>query len=100
MINFGKKISCPTSQKMLAFQDGKTSEKESQTLRRHLAECDFCAAEVEIYAHFPQAEENIEPPMIPPPLYELAEALLSNRRGDFFLGLLIHENESLRLENV
>ena len=85
---------------MLAFQDGKTSEKESKKVRRHLAECDFCAAEVEIYAHFPPIEEFVEPPIIPPSLYELAEALLNNRQGNFFLVKLFRETESLALEKA
>ena len=41
-----------------------------------------CAAEVEFYSHYPQAEGTAEPVEIPAPLYELAEAILKKRHAD------------------
>lgn len=94
MITFCKSAVCPSSQKLLAFQNSEAAEKESHLVRRHLAACEFCAAEVEFYAHYPQSEERIERTEIPLPLYELAEALLSNRHKDFsLLNKLLSENE-------
>lgn len=98
MITFRKSVICPSSQKLLAFQNGETAAKEAQKIRRHLAACEFCAAEVEFYAHYPQSEEKIERTEIPLPLYELAEALLSNRQKDFSqLNKLLNEPESVKI---
>jgi hypothetical protein len=101
MINFCKNTTCPSSQDLLAFQKGESRSEESKTIRAHLADCEFCAAEVEFYARFPQSEEPCSETKIPLPLYELAEALLSNKRKNFrLLKKLLSENESLRLEKA
>jgi hypothetical protein len=101
MVNFCKNANCPSSQALLRFESGEVSQKENREIRSHLATCDFCSAEVEFYAHYPQAEERIETAEIPAPLYELAKALLGNRRNDFsLLNKLLGENESLKLEKV
>lgn len=98
MITFCKSAICPSSQKLLTFQNGEAAESESQTIRRHLTVCEFCAAEVEFYAHYPQSEEKIEKIEIPLPLYELAEALLSNRHKDFsLLNKLLNEPEIVKI---
>lgn len=70
------------SNDLLAFQTGKISLREKERITVHLRFCEFCAAEVEFYAHYPQAEESVENSEIPQPLFELAEALLSNRHKD------------------
>ena len=96
MKTFSKNAFCPSSPQLLAFQKGDFVSIENQFIRRHLITCDFCAAEVEFYAHFPQAEEKIESTEIPGPLLELAEALLGNRQKDFsVLDKLLRENEEL-----
>jgi hypothetical protein len=85
MTNFRKNSNCPLSSDLLAFQTGKIQTREQERITVHLRFCEFCAAEVEFYAHYPQAEEAVEKTEIPPPLFELAEALLSNK----------HQNHSL-----
>ncbi len=85
MITFRKNAICPSSPKLLKFQNGEAAEKDAQIIRLHLETCEFCAAEIEFYAHYPQSEEKIESTEIPMPLYELAHALLSNHHKDFFL---------------
>jgi len=101
MINFCKNASCPSSQELLDFQTGESSSKESASIRRHLTKCDFCTAEVEFYAHYPQCDDCIEIGEIPKPLYELAEALLSNKHKDFsLLNKLLVESENLTLEKA
>lgn len=80
MSSFCKNEDCPPSEVLLAFQNGEIEVKDGTAIRKHLGACEFCAAEVEFYAHYPQAED--EPPAaeeIPRPLYELAEALLSKK---------------------
>lgn len=94
MVTFCKSANCPSSQKLLAFQNGETAEEDARQIRKHLAGCEFCAAEVEFYAHYPQSEETIVAVDIPLPLYELAEALLSNKHKDYsLLNKLLNESE-------
>lgn len=82
MANFAKNEDCPASVDLLAFQNGDIPVSESAGIRRHLAECDFCASEVEFYSHYPPPAEPAEttpPAEIPASLFELAEAILKKR---------------------
>lgn len=98
MINFCKSANCPASQKLLAFQNGEVSTKESKTVSKHLAICEFCSAEVEFYAHYPQSEEVVAKAEIPMPLFELASALLDNKHKDFsLLDQLLCQNEGVKV---
>ncbi len=82
----------------MAFQNGDEAERESHSIRSHLAGCEFCAAEAEFYAHYPQSEESVSEVDIPLPLYELAEALLSNKHKDFsLLNKLLSETDSIKI---
>ena len=88
MITFCKSARCPSSEKLLHFESGKISAGNSKEIRAHLTDCEFCAAEVEFYAHYPQIEDESAAAAkveIPLPLYELASALLSNKHKDFSL---------------
>jgi hypothetical protein len=97
MVTFCKSADCPSSQQLLAFQSGEDSLKERRRIKTHLAICEFCASEVEFYAHYPQSEEIVPKVEIPIPLYELAEALLGNKHKDFFaLNKLLCEDKALR----
>lgn len=101
MITFCKSVNCPASQDLLAFQKGETSLGENSDIARHLESCEFCAAEVEFYSHFPQSEEMIASVDIPPPLYQLAEALLGSSKKKFsLLNKLLNENEGLSLKKA
>lgn len=101
MIAFNKNVNCPASQDILAFQKGETSLAENKEILRHLESCEFCAAEVEFYAHVSPAEEYIASEDIPLPLYQLAEALLSNGPRKFsLLNRLLNENEELSLNKA
>jgi hypothetical protein len=72
--------------------------KERGEIEAHLGACEFCASEVEFYVHYPQAEETVAKVEIPIPLYELAEALLSNKHKDFLaLNKLLCENEGVKI---
>ena len=96
MITFCKSVDCPTSQDLLAFQEGEALLGENEEIRRHLDSCEFCAAELEFYEHFPQGEETAESTEIPQPLLQLAEALLGSRRKKFsLLNKLLNENKGL-----
>jgi hypothetical protein len=98
MVTFCKNVVCPSSQDLLVYQRGETSSWETAKIEMHIAECEFCASEVEFYAHYPQAEEPVGWVEIPRPLYELAEALLGNKHKDFsFLNRLLCENEGIQI---
>ncbi len=97
MVTFCKSTNCPSSQELLAFQNGEVSPRESGEIETHLDACEFCASEVEFYAHYPQSEETVPKVEIPIPLYELAEALLGNKHKDFFtLNKLLGEDKMLK----
>ena len=101
MITFCKNVNCPASQDLLAFQKGETTFKENTDIIRHLGTCEFCAAEVEFYLHFPQGEEMVPSVDIPLPLYQLAEALLGSANKKFsLLNNLLNENEGLSLKKA
>lgn len=102
MITFCKSVNCPSSEKLLAFQANKISVRDSQKIRKHLSECEFCATEVEFYARYPQSEEPVKTSEIPFPLYQLAEALLSKKNNDFTLlkDLLTNEKDQFLLEKA
>lgn len=95
MSNFCKNEDCPPSQQLLAYQLGEIELSESRDIRRHLAACEFCAAEVEFYEHYPPAEEAADTTAaeMPEPLFELAEALLSGKRGVSSLEKLVRDVE-------
>ncbi len=94
--DFCKNEDCPSSNELLEFQVGELSKRRSGEVRKHLAGCEFCSAEVAFYTHYPQEEglfELAEGGEIPAPLFELAEALLRNRNGDHrSLNSLLNEN--------
>ncbi len=101
MINFRKHQNCPASEKLLAFQKGETRKAVGEYIKRHLIECEFCTAEVELYSRFPQSDEPIASAEIPPYLFELAEALLRNKHRDFkSLNKLLNENEKRNLVKI
>lgn len=94
MIAFSKNSNCPSSEKLLAFQKGEARISISEHIRRHLHECEFCSAEIELYSRHPQADDPIGRSDIPPSLRELAEALLTHRHRDFkSLNKMLNESE-------
>lgn len=98
MITFCKSTTCPTSQDLLRFENDGVSIKERERIETHLAACEFCAAEVEFYAHYPQSEETVPKVEIPIPLYELAQALLGNKHENFLtLNKLLCESEGVKV---
>lgn len=94
MIAFCKNSNCPASPKLLAFQKGETKTIDGEVIRKHLTNCEFCSAEVEFYARYPQSDEPVGKPEIPPFLFELAESLLRNKHKEFkSLNKLLSDNE-------
>ncbi len=101
MIEFCKSVNCPSSQVLLTYQRGSATEKSCEKIKRHTEICDFCTAEVEFYSHYPQSEETVKPEKIPVHLYELAEALLTNKHKDnSLLNQLLNENDRMVLREA
>ncbi len=94
-VDFCKNEDCPASHELLDFQNGDVELDRGSAICAHLAVCEFCAAEVEFYSHYPQVnEDSAEPAEIPAPLFELAEAILKNRGTDLdSLNYLLREAE-------
>ena len=95
MVKFCKHEDCPTSEDLLAFQTGDMPVSEGAAIRRHLIQCEFCAAEVEFYESYPPApvqEDILEADSIPTPLFQLAESLLVKKRDDAFFDRLLDED--------
>ncbi len=103
--NFSKNEDCPSSEELLDFQNGSLESGPGSEIRQHLTSCEFCSAEVEFYAHYPQGREDengdsAEPSKIPGPLYELAEALLKHKSDCSSLDVLLEENEEYITDNA
>lgn len=99
MANFRKSTQCPSSQELLAHQNGELSPRDSIDVQRHIIDCEFCEAEAELYLNYPQAVDvdcSDAASEIPHALYELAEALLEKKYTDnSLLNKLLNENEKL-----
>ena len=76
MEGFHKTKDCPSSEEILRIL---TPAGHRDDLRRHLSNCDFCAAELEFFRCHPIDDEKIHIGQMPEPLRELAEALLHGR---------------------
>ncbi|MEP6946351.1 MAG: hypothetical protein ABJA02_10570 [Acidobacteriota bacterium] len=81
--DFCKNEDCPSSQELLEYQTGDIERERGVDIRIHMGGCEFCAAEAEFYSRFPQISDDAEdePSEIPEPLFELAQALLSDPHG-------------------
>lgn len=97
---FCKSQECPSSEDLLSYQAGNLEIARTGEIIGHLNFCDFCAAEVEFYQHFPPIETPKEFSEIPAPLYELAAALLRDKdRGGSALNELLR-SRGMALDNA
>jgi hypothetical protein len=93
MTDFRKSETCPSSERLLAFQRGELSAGLSAGISLHLGRCEFCIAEIEFYSHYPQREESVDPEPIPAPLFDLARALLRRGRSSLaWIDSVLHTN--------
>lgn len=77
MSNFRKEKDCPSSFLLVDSLYSEIDGEEGLRLASHLARCEFCAAEVELYQHYPPDGADVSAPAIPGSLLELAEALFA-----------------------
>jgi len=77
MRNFAKTLDCPSSYDVAEYSAGELDTFWQSIIKRHIATCDFCAAEAELYRRFPLTKYRAVPaPPIPEPLRQLAESIL------------------------
>jgi hypothetical protein len=77
MSNFRKEKDCPSSFLLVDSLFSIINGEEGLRIAAHLARCEFCAAEVEFYKHYPPDDLEVTAPAMPKPLLELAEALIA-----------------------
>ena len=65
MRNFGKQSSCPTSNEVLSFVEGSISPVIKRTVEIHTQLCDFCGAEMQLFAKYKPGKESYMPPPTP-----------------------------------
>ncbi len=97
MASFSKNVTCPESQTLLDFSQRKHNSAESSELYTHLSECEFCAAECDLYVDYPELDEPVQVTEIPQHLFELAEVLLSDKEMDSTLLERLANNGGKRL---
>ncbi len=77
---FYKQATCPTSETLLSYHSYGLMTEEWRRVTAHLAACDFCNAELQLFTEHPPCEENEttteEETMMPLSLRCLAEVLL------------------------
>jgi hypothetical protein len=73
---FRKRISCPSSQTLLAFSRSRLSYEGSAHVETHLATCDFCNAELQLLTLHRGDPEEYAFVEMPAQLRRLAEGLL------------------------
>jgi hypothetical protein len=77
---FEKKLQCPTSEVLLSYQQRDLNYGRTSQIASHLAECDFCAAELQLLSKYSPAKEPYECPSVPVSLRALAEGLFAISR--------------------
>ena len=75
-VEFRKTAACPASATLLSFRCNNMAEEAAGVVREHLAECDFCNAELPLLAHHKPATGTQATPEIPMELRILAESIL------------------------
>lgn len=78
MSEFRKEKDCPSSYDLVDVANGQVDGELALRIASHLARCEFCVAEVELYQTFPPSANEAGAPPIPHPLRELAEALITH----------------------
>jgi hypothetical protein len=100
---FCKRKTCPSSEMLLLYHDAVLARTLDSTVAAHLAECDFCNAELFMLAKCPPATlPQYAPAALPEPLHRLAKALLMNTapRAISRTLELIYDNDRLTLTDA
>ena len=75
--SFSKKLTCPTSNLLLSFQQQALAPEINLMVNHHLAVCDFCYCEIALLTFYKQPlKGESRPPELPINLRVLAESIL------------------------
>ena len=99
---FCKSKTCPSAEMLLLYHDAVLAHTLESAVAAHLAECDFCNAELFLLAKCPPAAQPQDAPAeIPEPLHRLAIDLLGNAPRVISRTLeLIYDNDRLTLTDA
>ena len=80
--SFTKKLACPSSSLLLAFQNQALAPEINFLVKHHLAVCDFCYCEIPLLAFYtPPLKGEGRAPDLPINLRVLAESILGQDRS-------------------
>ena len=91
---FTKTRSCPSSED-ISSSSSRLHRGKSDQIARHIAGCEFCAAEQSFLSAYIQTTEEYKPAEMPAHLRWLAEALLIGKLKDFHQGRNTKKGSSL-----
>jgi len=78
MAEFGKKLTCPSAETLLAYNEAPLPVLVRQATSAHLRACDFCGAALELLSKHPAesgSQQALEEPSIPLAVWTLAHQL-------------------------
>jgi hypothetical protein len=78
-LEFKKTAACPASATLLSFLYQNLPAEASTSIKEHLADCDFCSAELPLLAHHQSSTGANRTPEIPKDLRILAESILKSK---------------------
>ena len=78
-LEFRKTAACPASATLLSFLCNNLPAEAATNVKEHLAECDFCSAELPLLAHHQPSSGMLKTPELPMDLRILAESILSKK---------------------
>ena len=92
---FLKRVSCPSSQTLLDYDQSRIVEFDSHRIEAHLANCDFCNAELQLLTRY--SYDRVESLFVemPAQLRKLAEALLKRSDAPFNALSRLEENPKI-----
>jgi hypothetical protein len=73
---FNKKVGCPSAQDLLDYDQAGLASAHSLRIEAHLADCDFCNAELQLLNRYQNTQDEYSFAEMPLQLRGLAERLL------------------------
>jgi hypothetical protein len=89
---FNKKVGCPSSQDLLAYDQACLASAHSLRIEAHLADCDFCNAELQLLNRYQNTPDEYSFAEMPSQLRGLAERLLHSTAAPFHALRRLEEN--------
>ena len=80
---FCKRVSCPSSQSLLAYDQFRLGFLQTKRIDTHLINCDFCNAELQLLTRHRDNRDEASFPEMPAQLRRLAESLLNRDMAPF-----------------